>query len=59
MTTLHRLTARTVAAPLSAADLTARLERLRQQLTVANGEWADQIEGDIRALERMLTEAAS
>lgn len=54
---MHRLTTRTVAAPLSAEQLTLRLARKRTELQAANGEYADDLTTQIRALERMLADA--
>jgi hypothetical protein len=51
---LHRLTTRTVAQPLTREQLTERLEKKRQQLRTANGEWADDLEMQIRYLEQQL-----
>ena len=51
---MSRLIARTVAQPLTTEQLTELLARKRAQLATANGEWADELEAQIRYIEQQL-----
>jgi len=54
---MWRLTARTVAQPLTSDQLTQMVARKREMLATANGEWADELEAQIRYLEQQLAES--